>query len=130
MMKSSIWAISLGVAVVAALMGTTVYFMLRSMQAAQADRPPPSLKTIADFRAWRPTFTNAHRVAYGRITNYYVDNDNARYDSRGPRTYIFDSAGRYLETSALTADLRSLRFVASEGVSVARVDVQDIPIPE
>ena len=100
------------------------------MGAAHADIPPPTVKTISDFRSWRPTFTTVHLVSIGSYSNYYIDNDNARYSSRGPRTYVFSASGKYLETSELTADMRSFRFAANQGVNITRVNINDIPMPE
>ena len=122
--------IALGVVVVLSLMGATVFIGLQSMSAAHADIPPPTVKTISDFRSWRPTFTTAHLITFGWSSNYYIDNDNARYSSRGPRTYVFSTSGKYLETSDLTADMRSFEFAASKGVNITRVNIDDIPIPE
>ena len=122
--------IALGVVVVLSLMGATVFIGLQSMSAAHADIPPPTVNTISDFRSWRPTFTTAHLITFGWSSNYYIDNDNARYSSRGPRTYVFSTSGKYLETSDLTADMRSFAFAASKGVNITRVNIDDIPIPE
>lgn len=122
--------IALGVVVVLSLMGAAVFIGLQSMSAAHADIPPPTVKTISDFRSWRPTFTTAHLVTFGWSSNYYIDNDNARYSSRGPRTYVFSTSGKYLETSELTADMRSFAFAVSKGVNITRVNIDNIPIPE
>ena len=112
------------------LIGTTVIIGLKSMSAAHVDIPPPTVNTITDYRAWRPTFTTVHLITFGWSSNYYIDNYNARYGSRGPRTYVFSTSGKYLETSDLTADMRSFRFASNQGVSITRVNINDIPIPE
>ena len=122
--------ITCGILVMVSLIGTTVFFGLNTMSAARADIPPPAVKTIADFRSWRPTFTTVHLITFGWSSNYYIDNDNARYSSRGPRTYVFNTSGKYLETSDLTSDMRSYRFASNQGVNITRVNINDIPIPE
>ena len=122
--------IALGAVVVLSLMGAAVFIGLQSMSAAHADIPPPTVKTISDFRTWRPTFTTAHLITFGWSSNYYIDNDNARYSSRGPRTYVFSTSGKYLETSDLTADMRNFRFTANLSVNIIKVNINDIPIPE
>ena len=122
--------ITFGVVVTVLLIGVTAFIGLKSMSAAQADIPPRTVKTISDFRSWRPTYTTVHLVTFGWVSNYYINNDNALYSSRGPRTYVFSSSGKYLEVSDLTADMRSFQFGSGKGVNITRVNINDIPIPE
>jgi len=125
--KQSAWPLVIGVCVVAILMTIPALNYLDMRKKYHAALPPDHVKTIDDFRAWRPDYTNTHRVIVGDVTWYFVDNPTSRQPGRHPNTYIFDRDGKYLRDTSLTADLRSYRFVHSAGSRITPINIAEVP---
>jgi hypothetical protein len=130
-MKSSRLIMAFGLTITISMVAVSLIITIQSMKDSHADIPPPNIKTIGDFRLWRPTYTNAYRISIGPMTNYHVDNPSARYQSRGPKAYIFRSNGRYREVSDTSAVMWAKKRSRLQGaIEIIQVNIQDIPTPE
>lgn len=86
------------------------WMQLRDGESRRAAEPPLEVRTVADFRKWRPQYEQAVRVEAGGSTYYLVFGERARMLASGPSGYLFDARGNLLGWVLDTGDNPYLRI--------------------
>lgn len=94
----------------------------------RAVEPPWSVKTLDDFRKWRPQYENAFRTEARGSVYYLVQGERARALASGPSGYVFDGHGNLVGWILDTGDDSFLRIVKDEAGRKA-LPVSTIAIP-
>lgn len=71
--------------------------------------PPFSVRSLDQFRQWRPYYEQAIRLEAGGSTYYLVFGERARSLASGPSSYLFDARGVLLGWMLDTGDDNYLR---------------------
>jgi hypothetical protein len=77
-------------------------------------QPPWSVRTLDDFRKWRPQYENAFRIEARGLVYYLVLGERARVLASGPSGYAFDGRGNFVGWILDTGDDSFLRVVKDE----------------
>jgi len=77
-------------------------------------QPPWSVRTLDDFRKWRPQYENAFRIEARGWVYYLVLGERARVLASGPSGYVFDGRGNFVGWILDTGDDSFLRVVKDE----------------
>jgi hypothetical protein len=75
----------------------------------RAAEPPWSVRTLEDFRKWRPQYERAIRLESGGSTYFLVLGEPARVLASGPSSYLFDARGILIGWMPDTGDDSYLR---------------------
>jgi len=101
--KRTLTQIGIALAATAGLLVGCLSLDLIPMSAA---KPPPKLKTLQDFRAWKRgsvmgmrTFTNSGKAYTVMLA------PAGRFLASGPSAYLFDKDGRFIDWTADMGDL-------------------------
>jgi hypothetical protein len=77
-----------------------------------AANPPFNVRTLDDFRKWRPRYDQAVKLESGGTVYYLVYGEKARMLASGPSGYLFDARGNLLGWVLDTGDNPYLRIAA------------------
>ncbi len=75
-----------------------------------AANPPLNIRTLDDFRKWRPRYDQAVKLESGGTVYYLVYGEKARTLASGPSGYLFDARGNLLGWVLDTGDNPYLRI--------------------
>jgi hypothetical protein len=75
-----------------------------------AVEPPWSVRTLDDFRKWRPQYDQAVKVESRGSVHYLILGEKARTLASGPSGYVFDARGNFVGWILDTGDERYLRI--------------------
>ena len=80
----------------------------------RAAEPPWEVRTLADFRKWRPQYDQALRLESGGITYYLVFGEHSRVLASGKSGYLFDERGHLIGWVLDTGDDSYLRVATDQ----------------
>lgn len=69
------------------------WMQYRDGESRHAAEPPWSVRTLDDFRKWRPQYDQALRIESAGPPYYLVLGEKARMLASGPSGYVFDARG-------------------------------------
>jgi hypothetical protein len=89
--------------------------------------PPWSVRTLEDFRRWRPQYSEALRVEAGPSVYYLVHGERGRTLASGRSGYVFDERGVFVGWILDTGDDHYLRAVLDGEARRSALPVDRIP---
>jgi hypothetical protein len=114
--------IGLAVIVAVGMLSAFVALELRSMSRA---RPPASIRTMEDFRAWKKDGVTGRGTFEANGRNYTVMlGRNARHLASGPSAYLFDSNDQFIDWTADMGDF----YTAKRGFDLTSGHVKNIKL--
>lgn len=93
-----------------------------------AAEPPFSVRTLQDFRKWRPQHEQALRLETGGATYYVVFGEPARVLASGPSSYLFDARGALLGWMPDTGDDTYLRVAVDNDARKVALKTSQITV--
>jgi len=88
--------------------------------------PPWSVRTLDDFRKWRPQFDQALKLEARSATYYLVFGEPARVLASGKSAYLFDERGTLLGWVRDIGDDQYLRIAIDNDARKGALDARNI----
>ena len=88
--------------------------------------PPWSVRTLEDFRKWRPQYEQAVRLEYEGTTYFLVFGERARILASGPSSYLFDARGNLIGWTLDTGDDTYLRVAVDQSARKGSLNISQI----
>ena len=92
-----------------------------------AVEPPFSVRTLDQFRKWRPQYEKALTLEREGSTYYVVFGERARALASGPSSYLFDARGAFLGWMLDTGDDNYLRIAVDPDARKGSISTSQIP---
>jgi len=117
------------VLMLAGLLALPVAWMhYRDAESKRAAEPPPSVRTLDDFRKWRPHFDQAIKLETRGMVYYLIFGEKARLLASGPSGYVFDARGTLVGWILDTGDATYWRISADSGARYSAIGAGRIVI--
>jgi hypothetical protein len=103
-------------------------------QLRRSAEPPWAVRTLADFRKWRPQHDQALKLESGGFTYYLVFGERSRVLASGKSGYLFDERGNLIGWVLDTGDDSYLRVAIDQSarkgsLSAGQIVVSPPPAP-
>jgi hypothetical protein len=89
--------------------------------------PPRDMRSIADFRKWRPDLTDAAKISVRGSTYFVVKGPFARPLPSDRSEFYFDSNGTFLTWNRDIGDIAEPRILHPGSSSREPISISDIP---
>ena len=93
-----------------------------------AVEPPWSVRTLDDFRKWRPQYDQAVKLETEGSVYYLIFGERARTLASGPSGYLFDARGNFVGWIRDTGDDSYLRIAIDSSVRKGALGAAQIVI--
>lgn len=111
----------------AGVLGLCAAWMIyRDAVLKQAVEPPWSVRTLDDFRKWRPQYDQAVKLEAAGSVYYLIRGEKARLLASGPSGYLFDARGNLVSWILDTGDNTYSRVAAESGAQKSPLRAGDI----
>lgn len=90
--------------------------------------PPWEVRTLADFRKWRPQYDQALKLESGGFTYYMVFGERSRVLASGKSGYLFDERGNLIGWVLDTGDDSYLRVAIDQSARKGSLSVGQIVV--
>ena len=94
----------------------------------RAAQPPWEVRTLADFRKWRPQFEEAHKLETGGSTYYLILGERSRALASGKSGYLFDARGNLIGWTLDLGDETYLRVAVDPSARKGSLKISQIAI--
>lgn len=88
--------------------------------------PPRTLKTISDFKKWKPQYTNVTMVTVRGATYYKIHGGIARLLPSDVAVYSFDGHGNFIGWTIDIGDYRVPKIVFEESAQHQHVTIEEV----
>jgi len=88
--------------------------------------PPSNIKTISDFIAWQPSYSNARKVENHGSVFYVVQGDYSRFLASSKAEYYFDKQGIYINWNKDPGDLVTLPIIQDNAAKHHEITIHEI----
>ena len=95
-----------------------------------AVEPPFGVRTLDQFRKWRPQYQQALRLEAGGSTYYVIFGERARSLASGPSSYLFDARGTFIGWMLDAGDDNYLRVAIDNDARKGAVKASEIAVRE
>lgn len=113
-------------AVGAASIAIVLYSVFVSLRFSHVS-PPSDMKSIADFRKWRPDLTDAAKISVRGNTYFAVKGTFARPLPSDRSEFYFDSNGTFLTWNRDIGDIFDPRILHPGASARESISISDIP---
>jgi hypothetical protein len=126
---AKLWKVVQVVLMLVGLLALPIFWMnYEDGELRRAAQPPWEVRTLADFRKWRPQHDQALKLESGGFTYYLVFGERSRVLASGKSGYLFDERGNLIGWVLDTGDDSYLRVAIDqsarkESLSTAQIVV-------